>query len=128
MRRIFDVNGKSGTGDVWEGVEFDNKSVAGRWMHEISSNIHYPSVDELINIHGHEGKTIVEDSEYGELFELVSRENNNNILAQGFICSNGVVVLLFVNNNGICFFDSISYMQYVYGTKYMINKIEHIAA
>ena len=127
MRRIFDVNGKSGIGDVWEGVEFDNKSVAGIWMHEISSKVYYPNVDELIRIHGHEGNTIVENSNYGELFQLVNRENNNDIFAQGFVSSNGIVVLLFISSSSICFLDSINHMNYVYGTKYIINKIETIA-
>lgn len=60
LRRLEDETGTSGTGVVAEGVELTNGQVVLHWLTIYSSIAVYPTMKELINIHGHEGKTIVE--------------------------------------------------------------------
>jgi hypothetical protein len=60
LKRIQDESGVSGEGIVAEGVEFTNGQCAMHWLTQFSSIAIYPSLKELINIHGHEGKTKVE--------------------------------------------------------------------
>lgn len=57
--RSVDVTGKSGTGAVTEGVIFTDGSVAMRWCTSVSSICFYKSIEDVINIHGHEGATVV---------------------------------------------------------------------
>ena len=54
-----DESGVSGTGIVAEGVEFTNGQCAMHWLTRFSSISIYPTMKELINIHGHDGKTVV---------------------------------------------------------------------
>jgi len=60
LRRHEDLSGLSGTGDVAWGVEFPDGTAVLRWNTEphASTNI-YQNVDELIYIHGHEGRTVI---------------------------------------------------------------------
>jgi hypothetical protein len=60
LKRATDVSGTSGTGIVAEGVEFTNGQCVLHWFGSFSSIAIYPTLKELINIHGHGGKTIVE--------------------------------------------------------------------
>jgi len=55
-----DESGVSGTGEVAEVVEFDNGKAALAWYGETSSIGIYDSAEDLIEIHGHEGKTEIQ--------------------------------------------------------------------
>ena len=57
LKRIEDASGVSGTGLVAEGVVFDDNTCALRWLTKTPSTALYSSVQDLENIHGHEGKT-----------------------------------------------------------------------
>jgi hypothetical protein len=57
MERDEDVSGVSGTGIVAEGVVFTDGTTVLRWVTEYTSTAIYPSVGELITIHGHGGAT-----------------------------------------------------------------------
>jgi hypothetical protein len=59
LKRLEDETGVSGTGIVTEGVEFSDNSCVMRWMTETSSTTVYDSIEDVITIHGHGGKTIV---------------------------------------------------------------------
>lgn len=54
-----DVSGVSGTGIVAEGVEFHDKQCVLSWFSDHHSVAIYPSVEDIIQIHGHEGATEV---------------------------------------------------------------------
>lgn len=53
-----DVSGISGTGAVAEGVEFSDGQVVMRWKNTGSLGI-YKSVDQVLDVHGHDGRTEV---------------------------------------------------------------------
>lgn len=57
--RVEDESGVSGTGNVAQGVEFDDKTCVMRWLTKISSTAVYDNIESLIAIHGHGGKTKV---------------------------------------------------------------------
>ncbi len=59
MVRREDATGISGTGVVAEGVEFANGACVLSWLTQFESLGIYPSLDELLRIHGHEGRTTV---------------------------------------------------------------------
>ncbi len=59
LKRVEDETGISGTGIVVEGVEFSDGSIALHWLTATSSWCFYNSMDHVIAIHGHGGKTIV---------------------------------------------------------------------
>lgn len=59
LLRIEDETGTSGTGLVTEGVIFSDGSVAMRWCTSVSSKCLYDSIEDVIQIHGHGGKTVV---------------------------------------------------------------------
>lgn len=54
-----DVSGVSGVGEVAEGVEFHDKQCVLSWFGAHHSLEVHPSIDDIIAIHGHEGKTKV---------------------------------------------------------------------
>lgn len=60
FRRLEDVSGLSGEGVVVEGVEFSNGWVALTWRTPLTSVCFYPSIKTAIEIHGHEGSTVLE--------------------------------------------------------------------
>jgi len=60
LRRLDDETGISGVGIVTEGVQFTDGSCAMRWMTSTSSVCFYKSIEDVIIIHGHGGKTVVE--------------------------------------------------------------------
>lgn len=60
FNRIKDVSGLSGTGVVVEGVEFSGGWVALTWLSPLSSVSFYPNVKTAIEIHGHEGQTVLQ--------------------------------------------------------------------
>lgn len=57
--RNIDVSGISGTGAVTEGVVFTDGSVAMRWCTNTSSTCFYNSIDDVLEIHGHDGATVL---------------------------------------------------------------------
>jgi hypothetical protein len=57
--RDVDVSGKSGTGTVAQGVEFDDGTVAMRWLTPLRSTTLFDDAATLEAIHGHEGLTRV---------------------------------------------------------------------
>ncbi len=69
LRRIEDETGISGTGLVTDGIEFDDGSVVMSWNTATTSVSLYRSMHDVIAIHGHQGKTVVEYADT-EQFEL----------------------------------------------------------
>lgn len=63
LKRLVDVSGSSGEGTVAEGVEFLGGLAVIHWfpgnVGACATGI-YPSVEDLIKIHGHSGNTVVE--------------------------------------------------------------------
>lgn len=57
LQRNEDASGVSGVGVVAQGVEFDDGSCAMRWLTATASTAVYASADDLVTIHGHEGRT-----------------------------------------------------------------------
>jgi len=55
-----DESGVSGTGNVAQGIEFDNGRCVMMWLTSVSSGAFYDSIQDVEYIHGHGGKTIVE--------------------------------------------------------------------
>jgi hypothetical protein len=61
LHRIEDVSGVSGTGLVAQGVEFDDGTVALRWLTEWPTSVvfHDRGAEAVEHIHGHNGRTEV---------------------------------------------------------------------
>lgn len=60
LQRDEDVSGVSGTGVVAEGVEFSDGTVALRWTAgEHGSTVVWDSIEPVVLIHGHDGRTSV---------------------------------------------------------------------
>jgi hypothetical protein len=57
--RLDDVSGVSGTGRVAEGVCFSSGKAVISWLSSTPSISIFDSVEELLSVHGHKGKTIV---------------------------------------------------------------------
>ena len=60
LKRLEDVSGISGTGIIAEGVEFSNGEFALHWISQFDFITTGRSIKALIEVHGHEGKTILE--------------------------------------------------------------------
>ena len=60
LKRIEDETGMSGTGYVAEGIQFSNGTCVIRWLTATSSIGVYHSHPDMIHIHGHGGKTVIE--------------------------------------------------------------------
>lgn len=54
-----DVTGTSGTGIVAEGVVFEDGQAVLKWLRKPYSLGVYPSLKNLLDVHGHEGNTRV---------------------------------------------------------------------
>ncbi|TCC22217.1 hypothetical protein E0H58_23865 [Kribbella speibonae] len=60
LRRTVDVTGVSGTGDVAEGVEWSDGTVALRWRGKWATTVVWDyGLDALLAVHGHNGSTVV---------------------------------------------------------------------
>ncbi|WP_329147362.1 hypothetical protein OIU91_17080 [Streptomyces sp. NBC_01456] len=59
LDRSEDLTGVSGTGTVAGGVIFPDGTVAMRWFTGTSSTAIYDSIDDVLEIHGHNGATVV---------------------------------------------------------------------
>jgi len=57
LHRDVDATGMSGTGRVVQGVEFDDGTVALRWLTELTSTAVYGCIEDVVSIHGHNGQT-----------------------------------------------------------------------
>jgi hypothetical protein len=69
LKRLEDETGISGTGLVTDGIEFDDGTVVMSWNTDTTSVSIYRSMEDVITIHGHKGKTVVEWTE-SESFEI----------------------------------------------------------
>lgn len=58
--RYVDVSKVSGTGNVAEGIQFSDGSVAVRWISRTPCTAVWDNIDALLAVHGHGGKTEVE--------------------------------------------------------------------
>jgi hypothetical protein len=70
LRRLEDETGISGTGLVTDGIEFNDGTVIMTWNTETTSLAVYKNIQDVITIHGHGGKTVVEwaDDEFFAVF------------------------------------------------------------
>lgn len=59
LMRNEDASGVSGVGHVADGVVFPDGAVALRWRTTISSTVIYNNVEDVVAIHGHDGRTKV---------------------------------------------------------------------
>lgn len=59
LERLEDISGVSGVGEVAEGVQFHDGQVVVSWFGQHHSVEVWPSVEDMIAVHGHSGKTIV---------------------------------------------------------------------
>lgn len=66
--RTEDFSGVSGTGEVAEGVQFKNGKCVMCWDTATSSIAIYENIRDLVNIHGHEGRTKAVFDDNGETF------------------------------------------------------------
>jgi len=69
LQRDEDETGVSGTGKVAEGVQFSNGKCAMSWLSDLTSIAIYNCIEDVIAIHGHEGKTRVVWDNNKELLE-----------------------------------------------------------
>ena len=60
-----DETGVSGTGIVAEGVQFASGKCVLTWLTEFSSVAVYDGIGDLLAIHGHHGRTVVEFQDGG---------------------------------------------------------------
>lgn len=60
LKRVEDESGVSGSGRVAEGVEFSDGTCAINWLTHTSCTGVYRNIKQLVSIHGHGGKTIVD--------------------------------------------------------------------
>lgn len=59
LNRVEDETGVSGVGYVAGGVEFPDGKVVMRWFTATASTAFYDSIQDVVEIHGHGGKTQV---------------------------------------------------------------------
>lgn len=59
--RTEDESGVSGTGVVAEGVQFSSGKCVIAWVTEFRSVAVYDSIEDIVAIHGHNGKTTIEE-------------------------------------------------------------------
>ena len=68
LTRIEDESGVSGTGKVVEGVQFSSGQVALTWLADLTSIAIHESIENVIAIHGHDGKTVLEWIDKADFF------------------------------------------------------------
>lgn len=59
LRRVIDVSGVSGIGNVLEGCQFDNGTCAVIWLSDKPVKSFYDKITDVIDIHGHGGCTML---------------------------------------------------------------------
>lgn len=57
--RTEDVSGISGVGEIAEGVQFHDQQIALSWFGQFHTLEVAPSIEAVVAIHGHNGKTTV---------------------------------------------------------------------
>ncbi|MGC4942222.1 hypothetical protein [Kribbella sp. DT2] len=76
LHRFVDVSDVSGPGDVAEGIQFSDGSVAVRWISETPCTAVWDNIEALLVVHGHNGKTEVQwidpDPDPATEFELAT--------------------------------------------------------
>ena len=73
LYRIEDETGISGTGVVAEGIEFSDGKCVISWVTEHKSIAIYENIEQVIMIHGHNGKTVIRflhSTEYAKEFPI----------------------------------------------------------
>jgi predicted RNase H-like HicB family nuclease len=82
LDRIEDASGVSGIGRVAEGIIFSNGKCALCWLTETSSVAMYETLDDLMQVHGHGGKTrIVVESPTKPDMPVVIEQQDGGYLA-----------------------------------------------
>lgn len=84
-----DASGVSGIGNVAQGVEFDDGTCAMRWLTATASTALYASVDDVVAIHGHEGRTL-----------LKYDDNDDKIKEIELVLSDQFILLDFAKSGG----------------------------
>ena len=74
LRRHEDVSGNSGCGRLAQVAEFDDGSAVLHWNRGantsgVASTEVFNSVSDLLRIHGHDGKSVLEPIENEEMYE-----------------------------------------------------------
>lgn len=59
LSRREDTSGVSGSGLVAEGVEFSDQTTVLRWLSSTPSTVIYARLDDMMKVHGHDGRTVV---------------------------------------------------------------------
>ena len=60
LNRLEDISGVSGTGRVAEGVLFHDGQYVISWFGQYHTVEVGPSINTMIKVHGHQGRTVVE--------------------------------------------------------------------
>lgn len=60
LKRLEDESGVSGSGRVAEGIEFSDGTCTINWLTHTACHGIYKNIKQLIAIHGHGGKTVIE--------------------------------------------------------------------
>lgn len=60
LHRLKDISGVSGVGIVAYGVEFSDRVVAIHWCGRRSTTAVWNNIQDLMDVHGHEGSTVLE--------------------------------------------------------------------
>lgn len=68
LQRSEDLSGVSGVGAVATGIRFQDGHCAMRWNTPTASTATYTSIEDVVYIHGHEGRTLLvwDDEAYHE--------------------------------------------------------------
>ena len=74
LRRHEDISGNSGCGRVAQVAEFDDGSAVLHWNRGantsgVASTEVFNTVSDLLRIHGHDGKSVLEPIENEEMYE-----------------------------------------------------------
>lgn len=92
-----DVSNTSGTGHVAEIAEFDDGSVVVRWMTSsnatgVASTTTFNSLQDLLKVHGHEGRTVAEPALSGNCVRRLEEMQRALISAVDLLDQHGIPV------------------------------------
>lgn len=59
LDRHEDISGVSGTGRVAEGIEFSDGTCVFKWLTQVNSLAYHHSLENVQEVHGHDGKTTI---------------------------------------------------------------------
>ena len=80
LKRNSDVSGVSGIGNIAEGCLFDTGKVALTWLSELPCVTVYDSIDIMVRVHGHDGRTTV---------KWIDEESSNVIVKTSEVVQHG---------------------------------------